>query len=126
MDLNIERLKEFFGIVYHREMISGSMVDKFLNMLKDLSEREMAVITTRYGLTDDEPKSLNKVAEIYGVSVDSIRDVEASATKKLRHPTRRKKLEETNDDKNFVITNRDYLPDGITFADIYEKMDKQK
>jgi len=126
MDINRERLKEFFGIVYHREMINDSTIDKFLDVLKDLSEREIAVISYRYGLMDNEPKSLNKVAEYFGVTADSIKNVEATAIKKLRHPTRGKKIEETNDHKNFGFTYSDYLPDGITFADINEKLDKQK
>ena len=126
MDINKERLKEFFGIVYRHEIINDTTVDKFLDVLKDLSEREMAVISYRYGLMDNEPKSLNKVAEYFGVTADSIKNVEATAIKKLRHPTRSKKVEETNDHKNFGFTYSGYLPDGITFADINEKLDKQK
>ncbi len=118
MDINKERLKEFFGTVYRREMINDSTVDKFLDVLKDLSEREIAVISYRYGLMDNEPKSLNKVAEYFGVTADSIKYVEATAIKKLRHPTRSKKVEEITDPKKFVIINSDYLPDGITFMDI--------
>lgn len=126
MDFNEECINAYFDYVYHFIPKDEKVIERFIESLNDLTEQETAVICYRHGLIDGESKSLNKVAEFLGINVKTVQEVEASATKKLRHSTRRKKLEETNDDKNFVITNKDYLPDGITFADIYEKMDRQK
>ena len=126
MGINKQRLKDFFGTVYHREMINDSTIDKFLNVLKDLSEREMAVIINRYGLIDNEPKSLNQLAKKYNTTVDEIRNVEMAAIKKLRDPATSKLLEEEKGNIRTVLINSDYLPDGITFADINEALDKQK
>ena len=66
--------------------------EKLYSILKDLSEREERVIRLRYGLDDNCPKTLEEVGKIFGVTRERIRQIEAKAIKKLRHPTRSKQL----------------------------------
>ena len=61
-------------------------------ILKDLSDREERVIRLRYGLDDNRPRTLEEVGREYNVTRERIRQIEAKALKKLRHPTRSKKL----------------------------------
>ena len=67
------------------------------SILKDLSEREERVIRLRYGLDDNCPKTLEEVGKIFGVTRERIRQIEAKAIKKLRHPTRSKRLGDYKD-----------------------------
>ena len=62
------------------------------SILKDLNEREERVIRLRYGLDDHCPKTLEEVGKVFGVTRERIRQIEAKAIKKLRHPTRSKRL----------------------------------
>ena len=61
-------------------------------ILKDLSDREERVIRLRYGLDDTRPRTLEEVGKEFGVTRERIRQIEAKAIKKLRHPTRSKRL----------------------------------
>ena len=61
-------------------------------ILKDLSEREERVIRLRYGLDDNRPRTLEEVGKEFNVTRERIRQIEAKALKKLRHPTRSKRL----------------------------------
>lgn len=61
-------------------------------ILKDLSDREERVIRLRYGLDDNRPRTLEEVGREFGVTRERIRQIEAKAIKKLRHPTRSKRL----------------------------------
>ena len=61
-------------------------------ILKDLSDREERVIRLRYGLDDNRPRTLEEVGKEFGVTRERIRQIEAKAIKKLRHPTRSKRL----------------------------------
>ncbi len=71
--------------------------EKLYTILKDLSEREERVIRLRYGLDDNCPKTLEEVGKIFGVTRERIRQIEAKAIKKLRHPTRSKQLGDYKD-----------------------------
>ena len=61
-------------------------------ILKDLSDREERVIRLRYGLDDNRPRTLEEVGREFGVTRERFRQIEAKAIKKLRHPTRSKRL----------------------------------
>ena len=62
--------------------------------LKTLNEREEMVLRYRYGLDDGSPKTLEEVGKIFNVTRERIRQIEVKALRKLRHPSRRKKLED--------------------------------
>ncbi|MBR2505535.1 MAG: RNA polymerase sigma factor RpoD [Bacilli bacterium] len=66
--------------------------EQLYEILGDLSDREEQVIRMRYGLDDNCPKTLEEVGRFFGVTRERIRQIEAKAIKKLRHPTRSKKL----------------------------------
>ena len=63
-------------------------------VLKTLSEREEMVLRYRYGLDDGSHKTLEEVGKIFNVTRERIRQIEVKALRKLRHPSRRKKLED--------------------------------
>ena len=63
-------------------------------VLKTLNEREEMVLRYRYGLDDGSPKTLEEVGKIVNVTRERIRQIEVKALRKLRHPSRRKKLED--------------------------------
>ena len=62
-------------------------------VLKTLNEREEMVLRYRYGLDDGSQKTLEEVGKIFNVTRERIRQIEVKALRKLRHPSRRKKLE---------------------------------
>ena len=63
-------------------------------VLKTLSPREEKVLRYRYGLDDSSPKTLEEVGKIFNVTRERIRQIEVKALRKLRHPSRKKKLED--------------------------------
>jgi RNA polymerase primary sigma factor len=66
---------------------------KLGEVLNGLSERERKILELRYGLADGYPRTLEEVGRQYSVTRERIRQIEAKALRKLRHPTRRSKLE---------------------------------
>lgn len=68
------------------------------SVLKTLSSREEKVLRYRYGLDDSSPKTLEEVGKIFNVTRERIRQIEVKALRKLRHPSRRKKLEDFKTD----------------------------
>ncbi len=62
------------------------------NMAEFLTPREEKVLRLRYGFDDDKPRTLEEVGKIFGVTRERIRQIEAKAIKKLRHPSRTKGL----------------------------------
>ena len=63
-------------------------------MLKTLTPREEKVLKLRFGLEDGNPKTLEEVGKEFNVTRERIRQIEAKALRKLRHPTRSKKLKD--------------------------------
>ena len=63
-------------------------------VLKTLNDREEMVLRYRYGLDDGSQKTLEEVGKIFNVTRERIRQIEVKALRKLRHPSRRKKLED--------------------------------
>ena len=63
-------------------------------VLETLNERERMVLRYRYGLDDGSQKTLEEVGKIFNVTRERIRQIEVKALRKLRHPSRRKKLED--------------------------------
>jgi RNA polymerase primary sigma factor len=61
-------------------------------ILGTLSDRERQVIDYRYGLTDGYPRTLEEVGRMFNVTRERIRQIEAKALRKLRHPSRMKSL----------------------------------
>ena len=68
--------------------------DALFNVMNDLTDREERVLRLRYGLDDNRPRTLEEVGKEFGVTRERIRQIEAKAIRKLRHPTRTKKLDD--------------------------------
>jgi len=66
---------------------------KLGEVLNGLTERERKILELRYGLSDGYPRTLEEVGKQYNVTRERIRQIEAKALRKLRHPTRKSKLE---------------------------------
>lgn len=58
------------------------------SVLMTLSEREAGVVRMRFGLTDGQPKTLDEIGKVYGVTRERIRQIESKTMSKLRHPSR--------------------------------------
>ena len=62
------------------------------DVLVSLSEREQQVLALRFGLTDGSPRTLEEVGQMFSVTRERVRQIEAKALRKLRHPTRSRRL----------------------------------
>ncbi|OEJ41979.1 hypothetical protein AR457_05590 [Streptomyces agglomeratus] len=58
------------------------------SVLDTLSEREAGVVSMRFGLADGQPKTLDEIGKVYGVTRERIRQIESKTMSKLRHPSR--------------------------------------
>ena len=67
-------------------------VMNYYKILKELTPREAKVLQLRYGLEDNRPHTLEEVGKEFNVTRERIRQIEAKALRKLRHPSRSKKL----------------------------------
>ena len=72
--------------------------DKIDEVLKELTDREERVLRLRYGLDDGRTHTLEEVGKEFNVTRERIRQIEAKALKKLRHPTRAKQLKDYRND----------------------------
>ncbi len=68
--------------------------EQLLEVLSTLTDREAKVLKYRFGLEDGRPRTLEEVGDIFKVTRERIRQIEAKALRKLRHPTRSKKLKD--------------------------------
>ncbi|MGI5501618.1 RNA polymerase sigma factor [Lentzea sp. CA-135723] len=62
--------------------------DQLQSVLATLSEREAGVVRLRFGLTDGQPRTLDEIGQVYGVTRERIRQIESKTMSKLRHPSR--------------------------------------
>ena len=60
--------------------------DQLTSVLQTLSEREAGVVRLRFGLTDGQPRTLDEIGQVYGVTRERIRQIESKTMSKLRHP----------------------------------------
>ncbi|MGI8458126.1 MAG: RNA polymerase sigma factor [Propionibacteriaceae bacterium] len=71
------------------DAVSFTLLQEQLHdVLDTLSEREAGVVSMRFGLTDGQPKTLDEIGKVYGVTRERIRQIESKTMSKLRHPSR--------------------------------------
>ena len=68
--------------------------EQLMNVINQLSEREQKVLKLRFGLVDGKPRTLEEVGKEFNVTRERIRQIEAKALRKLRHPSRSKQLKD--------------------------------
>ena len=92
------RQEQTDGIVPEHMVDSGTGVDiedeKTLLFLVLIAERERQVVRLRFGLADGRARTLEEVGKEFNVTRERIRQIEAKALRKLRHPTRSKRLKD--------------------------------
>ena len=68
--------------------------EELAEVLGTLTEREEKVLRLRFGLDDGTPRTLEEVGTMFGVTRERIRQIEAKALRKLRHPSRSRRLKD--------------------------------
>ena len=68
--------------------------DQLIEVIKSLTEREQKVILLRFGLEDGKPRTLEEVGKVLGITRERIRQIEAKALRKLRNPSKTKRLKD--------------------------------
>jgi RNA polymerase primary sigma factor len=92
-DSELGDLIEDSNAIQPGEAVSFTLLQEQLHsVLGTLSEREAGVLSLRYGLVDGQPKTLDEIGNVYGVTRERIRQIESKAMYKLRHPSRSKLL----------------------------------
>lgn len=81
---------------------SKMLREQLLQVLNTLTPRENEVLRKRYGLDDNRPKTLEEVGREFNVTRERIRQIEAKALRKLRHPSRTKKLKDYMNRWNWI------------------------
>ncbi len=77
------------------EMASFTLLkEQLMDVLDTLTSREEKVLRLRFGLDDGRPRTLEEVGKVFDVTRERIRQIEAKALRKLRHPSRSKKLKD--------------------------------
>ena len=75
------------------DAVSFTLLQEQLHSVLDtLSEREAGVVSMRFGLSDGQPKTLDEIGKVYGVTRERIRQIESKTMSKLRHPSRSQAL----------------------------------
>jgi len=72
--------------------VHSMLKDNMNNALATLTEREKKILLLRFGLEDGTARTLEEVGRVFRVTRERVRQIEAKALKKLRHPTRSRKL----------------------------------
>ena len=86
-------LIEDTGAIQPGEAVSFTLLQEQLHsVLGTLSDREAGVVSMRFGLADGQPKTLDEIGKVYGVTRERIRQIESNTMSKLRHPSRSKLL----------------------------------
>lgn len=81
------------------DAVSFTLLQEQLHHVLDtLSEREAGVVSMRFGLGDGQPKTLDEIGKVYGVTRERIRQIESKTLAKLRHPSRSSKLKDYLED----------------------------
>ena len=87
----LESLRRNIGVVLQDVFLfSGSILDNIT--LRNPAISEADVIKARYGLTDGQPKTLDEIGKVHGVTRERIRQIESKTMSKLRHPSRSQSL----------------------------------
>jgi len=113
LNLTPERVEEIMDLYHHEPILLKTSIvedqtspaptevasqqllkEQINNVLDDLSEREKKVIELRFGLEDGHSRTLEEVGKLFGVTRERIRQIEATALRKLRHSSRSRKLKE--------------------------------
>ena len=84
----VENLKPLVWEAASQTLLKEQLAD----VLKTLTPREEKVLRLRFGLEDGRPRTLEEVGKEFNVTRERIRQIEAKALRKLRHPSRSKKL----------------------------------
>ncbi|MFA6431555.1 MAG: RNA polymerase sigma factor RpoD [Candidatus Margulisiibacteriota bacterium] len=75
-------------------VLQGLLRDDLEEVMNTLSDREKVVLKLRFGLEDGHPRTLEEVGKVFNVTRERIRQIESKALRKLKHPTRSRKLRE--------------------------------
>ena len=86
-------------IIYSKLSIEEIVSEKFLReelerVLNTLTDREQTILRLRYGMDDGRERTLEEVGKYFNVTRERIRQIEAKALRKLRHPSRSRKLKD--------------------------------
>ena len=104
----LDIVKDEDAISPEKHTIDIKLREDLLKLFRCLTKREEIVLRLRFGLDDGRTRTLEEVGQIFGVSRERIRQIEASAIRKLRHPSRSKKIVDYLDDENTKVNN--YTP----------------
>ena len=78
--------------------MSANVQERIAHMLRTLSPREEKIIRMRFGMEDGSEHTLEEVGRVFSVTRERIRQIEAKALRKLRHPSRSQELKSFCDD----------------------------
>jgi RNA polymerase primary sigma factor len=73
-------------------VLFAQMRNQLHSVLATLSDREAGIVRLRFGLTDGQPRTLDEIGHLYGITRERIRQIESKAMAKLRHPSRSEAL----------------------------------